>query len=70
MESPEQKPRRLQVDLLAKLEAYQSSKGLSRKSLARQLGVSIDTISQWLERHRKLRPRECENVEKFLKRQG
>lgn len=68
MEPEEPKPRRLQVDLLAKLEAYQARKGLSRKSLARQIGVSIDTVSQWLERHRKLRPRECEQVERFLKR--
>ncbi len=61
---------KLQSDLLERLEGYQARKGLSRKALAKKLGVSVDSISQWLERHRKLRPKECARLEGFLDREG
>lgn len=58
--------RRLQADLLKRLTDYQTQKRLSQKMLAKQLGVAPLTMAQWLEGHRKLRPKECDRLETFL----
>ena len=56
-----------QKNLLQGLREHGAKRRMSHQRLAKALGVSPGTLSQWLEEHRKLRQDECQRIEKFLK---
>ncbi len=49
------------------LKGFAERKNVSHKSLARRLGVSPVTLSQWLQGHRKLREDEISRLQIFFK---
>lgn len=57
---------RKQSDLIKRLQQYLEKNRLSHQRLARRLGVSFVTLNQWLNGHRKLRARECLQIERLL----
>jgi transcriptional regulator with XRE-family HTH domain len=58
---------RKQSDLIDRLKEYRVKRHISHGALAKKLGINSNTLGQWLEGHRKLRPNECQKLEDFLK---